>query len=100
VALGDLLGRGRRAVGVLAVGVARLAAGGLRVGLGWALAERSGLPLAGAERVIELPGQLGDPGFEFGDTLQEFPAAGTRGLVHAAIVWMREARFCAGLPPG
>ena len=86
VALGDLFGRRRRAVAVRAVGVARLAAGRLRVGLGRPLAERGGLPLAGAEGVVELPGQLGDLGFEFGDTLEEFPAAGTRGLVHAAIV--------------
>ena len=86
VALGDLFGRRRRAVAVGAVGVARLAAGRLRVGLGRPLAERGGLPLAGAEGVVELPGQLGDLGFEFGDTLEEFPAAGTRGLVHAAIV--------------
>jgi hypothetical protein len=95
VALGDLLGRGWRAVTVLAVGIARLATGWLRVGLGWAFAERGGLPLADAQSVIELPGQLGDLGFEFGDTLEEFPAAGTRGLVHDAIVGMWEARFCA-----
>jgi hypothetical protein len=100
VALGDLPGRRWRAVPVLAVGVPRLATGRLRVGLGWAFAERGGLPLAGADGVIELPGQLGDPGFEFGDTLEEFPTAGTRGLVHAAIVGMREARFCAGLRSG
>src|SRR5207247_308769 len=86
VALGDLLGRGRWAVAVGAVGGPRLAAGRLRVGLGRALAERGGLPLAGAQSVVELPGQVGDPGFEFGDTLEEFPAAGTGGLVHAAIV--------------
>ena len=103
VALGDRF-RWRWSVAVGAVGVARLAAGRLRVGLGRALAERSGLTLAGAERVIELPGQLRDLGFEFGDTLEKFPATGTRGLVHGAIVGMREARFCArlrsGLRPG
>src|SRR5262249_37289051 len=55
-------------------------------GLGRTLAERGGLPLAGADGLLQLPGQFGDPGFEFGDTLEEFPAAGTRGLVHAAIV--------------
>jgi hypothetical protein len=64
------------------VGVARLAAGGLRVGLGRTLAEWGGLTLAGAEGVVEPPGQLGDPGFEVGDTQEEFPAVGTRGLVH------------------
>jgi hypothetical protein len=39
-----------------------------------------------AQRVVEPPGQLGDLGFEFGNTLEEFPTAGTRGLVHDAIV--------------
>src|SRR6516162_3087437 len=86
MALGDLLGWGRRAVAVLAVGVAGLAAGRPRVGLGRPLAERGGLPLAGADGLVELPGQLRDPGFEFGDTLEEFPAPGTRDLFHAAIV--------------
>ena len=98
VALGDLFGWRRRAVAVGAVGVARLAAGRLRVGLGRPLAERGGLPLAGAEGVVEPPGQLGDLGFEFGDTLEEFPAAGTRGLVHAAIVGKRATIRGARLP--
>ncbi len=86
VALGDLAGRRRGSMAVGAVGVARLAPGGFRVGLGRAFAERGGLPLARAEGVGERPGQLGDPGFECGDALEEFPAAGTRGLVHAGRV--------------
>ena len=86
VALGELLGRRWRAVAVLAVGVARLATGRLRVGLGRPLAERGGLPLPGAQSLVELPGQLRDLGFEFGDALEEFPTAGTRRFVHAAIV--------------
>jgi hypothetical protein len=72
-------------VAVGAVGVAGLAAGRLRVGLGRTFAEGCGLPLAGAECVLERPGQLGDPCFECGDTTEEFPAAGTRGLVHDGI---------------
>src|SRR5207248_931272 len=64
----------------------RLAAGRLRVGFGRTLAERGGLTLAGAQGVVEPPGQLRDLGFEFGDTLEEIPTAGTRGLVHTAIV--------------
>jgi hypothetical protein len=85
VALGGLLGR-RRAVAVGAVGVARLAAGRLRVGLGRPLAERSGLTLAGARGLVRPPGQLGDLGREFGNLLGEFPATGARGLAHAAIL--------------
>ena len=53
VALGALVGRRRGPVAVGAVGGAGLAAGGLRVGLGRALAERGGLPLAGATGVVE-----------------------------------------------
>jgi hypothetical protein len=86
VALRDLLGWRRRAVAVGTVSVARLAAGRFRVGPGRTLAERGGLPLAGAQGVVEPPGQLRDPGFEFGDSLEELPAAGTRRLVHATIV--------------
>ena len=86
VALGDLIGRGRRAVAVGAVGVARLAAGRLRVGLGRPLAERGGLPLAGVDGVVEPPGQLRDLGLEFGDTLYKFPTAGTQRLVHTAML--------------
>ena len=86
VALGDLLGRGRRAVAVPAVGVARLAAGRLGIGLGRPLAEGCGLTLPGADGLLQLPGQLGDPGFELGHTVEEVPTARTRGLDHAAIV--------------
>jgi hypothetical protein len=86
VALGDLLGRRWRAVPVGAVGVARLAAGRLGVGFRRTLAERGGLSLAGAQHVVEPRRQLGDLGFEFGNTLEEFPTAGTRGLVHDTIV--------------
>ncbi len=75
VALGDLFGWGRRAVTVLAVDIARLAAGWLRVRLGRALAERSGLPLAGARGLVQPPGQFGDLGREFGDLLGEVPGA-------------------------
>lgn len=71
---------------VLAVGVARLAAGGLRFGLGRTFAERGSPALAGAHRLVQLPGQFGGLGCEFGSPFGEFPAAGTRGLVHAAIV--------------
>jgi hypothetical protein len=44
------------------------------------------LSLAGAQSVVEPPGQLRDLGFEFADALEEIPTAGTRGLVHDAIV--------------
>jgi hypothetical protein len=84
----------------VAVGVARLATGGFRVRLGRAFSERGGLPLAGAECVFELPGQLGGPGFECGDTLEEFPAAGTRGLVHAGRIGNGRAISSPGSPRG
>jgi len=64
----------------------RLAAGRLWVGLRRTFAERGGLSLAGAQGVVEPPGQLRDLGFEFGHALEEIPIAGTRGFVHAAIV--------------
>jgi hypothetical protein len=86
VALGDRFGWWRRAVPVGTVGVARLATGRLRVGLGRPLAERGGLPLPGAQGLVEPPGQLGDLGFEFGDTLAAFPTAGTGRFVRADIV--------------
>jgi hypothetical protein len=70
VVLGDLVERRGRAVRVGTVGGPRLAAGRLRVGLGWPLAEWGGLSLAGAQGVVEPPGQLRDLGFEFGDTLE------------------------------
>ena len=92
VALGVLFGWRRRAVAVGPVDAARRAAGRFRVGLGRTLAERAGLSLAGAGGGVEPPGQLRDLGFEFGDTLEEFPAAGTRGLVHTAIVVMWATR--------
>lgn len=88
VALGDLFGRWWRAVLVGAVGIARLAAGPLRVGLGGGgtFAERGGLTLAGADRLVQLPGQFSDLGREFSNLFGELPAAGTRELVHAVIV--------------
>ena len=71
---------------MFAVGVARLAAGCLRVGLGRTFAEWGGLSLAGAHSLVEPSGQLSDLGFEFGDTLEEIPTTGTRRLVHDDIV--------------
>ena len=56
VALGDRLGRRWWAVTVLAVGVARLAAGRLWVGLRWTLAERGGLSLACARGLVQPQG--------------------------------------------
>ena len=50
--------------------LARLAAGRLRIGFGWAFAERGRLSLAGADGVFESLGQFDDPSFEFGDTLK------------------------------
>lgn len=85
VALGDLFRRWR-AVTVLAVGTTRLVAGRLRVGLGRALAERCGLALARANSFLQLPGQFGDLGREFGNLLGEFLATGTRGLVHTPML--------------
>jgi hypothetical protein len=44
------------------------------------------LSLAGARRLVQLPGQFSDLGRKFGNLLGEPPAAGARELVHAAIV--------------
>jgi hypothetical protein len=74
-ALGDLLGRRWRAVPVGAVGIAGLAAGCFGIGLGRAFAERGGLTLAGANGLIQLPGQFGDLGCAFGNLFGEFPTA-------------------------
>lgn len=88
------------AVAVLAVGVTRLAAGRLRVGLGRTLTERCRLTLARANGLVEPPGQRRDLGFEFGDTLEEIPAAGTRGLVHAAMLPGQPALDRTGVEKG
>lgn len=100
MALGDLVGWRRRPVAVGNVGVARLATGGFRIRVGLAIAERGGLPFARAEGVVELPGQVGDPGLERGDTTEEFPAAGTRGPVHAGRVGNWLAISSPGSPGG
>src|SRR5262249_57561597 len=88
VALVDGTGR-RGPVGVVAVRVAGLAARPLGVGLGWSLAERSRLPLGGANGLLEQPGQFGDPGLEFGHTRGQIPTPGTGRLVHNDIVAAR-----------
>ena len=67
-----------------AVCVTGLASGFLGVGLGRPLAERGRLTLADACGLLQLPGQLGDPGFEFGQTVEMVPATGTLQLIHAA----------------
>jgi hypothetical protein len=84
----------RRARTVLTVRTVRLAPGRLRVGLGRAFAERGGLALAGANGLVQLPGQFRDLGREFGNLFGEIPAPEIRGLVHVAIVvkWTTSSR--------
>ena len=93
----DLVGRRRRAVAVGAVLFAGLAAGRLRLELGRTLAERSGLTLPRAECLAELPGQVGDQGFEFGHTLGKFPTTGACRLVHDRMLTTRNGFSCASL---
>jgi hypothetical protein len=85
VTLGDRSGR-QRPVPMRAVCLPGLASGFFGAGLGRSLAKRSRLAFADACGLLQLPGQFGDPGFEFGQPLEVVPAAGTRGLVHAGIV--------------
>jgi hypothetical protein len=95
VALGDWFGW-RGSVPVGAVSTAGFAAGRFRVGLRRTFAERGGLSLAGADGLVQLPGQLGNPGFEFGHAMEQFPTAGTRRLVHAAMLPDQPLFNCTG----
>jgi len=79
VALRDLLG-GR--FGPMAVGAmlfAGLATWGLRVELGRSFAKGGGLAFARAKHFVELAGQLGELGFEFGHALLQRHTAGQAG---------------------
>ncbi|MFO0803379.1 MAG: hypothetical protein U0791_09695 [Gemmataceae bacterium] len=78
----NLVGRGRRAMAVGAVLFAGFAAGRLRFELGRTFAERRGLTLPGAQGVIELPRQIGDPRVECVHFLSECHAAKASGFVH------------------
>ncbi len=82
---------------MLVVSIAGLAAGRFRIGLRRTFAERRSLSLAGANGLIQLPGQLSDLGREFGNLLGEFPAAGARRLVHSAMLPHQPLANCAGL---
>ncbi len=91
--------RGTRRPARVAAGAGGRGCRGRRRTCGWgasgrawgAVAEGGGLPLARAEGVVGLPGQVRDPGVEFGDAREEIPAAGTRGPVHPARVGDRTA---------
>jgi hypothetical protein len=100
VAFADLFRRWRGAMAVRAVRLAGLAARRLGIGLGRTLAERGGLPFAGAQGALEAPGQFRDLGFEFGDALEQRPTTGTGRLFHTAMVATRRPVSCASCPPG
>jgi hypothetical protein len=83
-------------VGLGAVVRAGLAAGPLRFGLGRPLGEGGGLALAGALRLLQLPIQALDLGFELGHTLPQVcdesvavAAASASGGSHAFIIGKR-----------
>ena len=80
-----------------AVLFAGLAAGRLRLELGRTLAEGRSLTLAGAERLVELPGQVGDLRAEFVQFLSEGHAAGTDGFVHDPMLTTQRGFSCASL---
>jgi hypothetical protein len=99
VAFIDLIGWRRRQMGVLPVGVPGLAAGRLGVGLGRPLAERRGLPLAGAEGLVAPPGQVSDLRPQGGDFDHQSPTARARRFVHASSVAIRPSLSCARSRP-
>jgi hypothetical protein len=95
VALGNWF-RWRWSVAVGAVSVARLATGCFRIGLGWSFAKRSPLAFAGADGLFQLPSQFRDLSSEFGNLFVEFPATGTRRLVHTEMLPHQPLFNCAG----
>ena len=85
VDLVDLFGAGRLAVGFGAVVLARLAAGLLGLGGGLALAEGSGLALAGAGCLVELAGESLVLGLQVVEASLKGLAAGKRDGFHTFI---------------
>src|SRR5262249_33902482 len=86
VDLVDLLGAGRRAVGLGAVVLAGLAAGLLGLVSGLALGEGRGLPLAGTGGLIELPAEALVLGLQVTQASLKGVAAGTRDGVDTSII--------------
>src|ERR1700685_3606912 len=96
VALGDLLGRWRRAMAVSAMFFARFAARRLGIGLRRPLAERRRLAFASAQGVLEQAGQFGDLGFKFRHAFDHRLAPRTtRNRFHAVIVRKPPPLSCA-----
>jgi hypothetical protein len=95
----DLVGRGRWAMAVAAVGLARFTPRSPGMGLGFALAERGGLPLAGPARLVEQAGEFPDPLLQFGHPLLQGLASRAVGLAHAAIVAVGPPNSCAHPAP-
>jgi hypothetical protein len=96
VALGDLLGRWRRAMAVSAMFFARFAARRLGIGLRRPLAERRRLAFASAQGVLEQAGQFGDLGFKFRHAFgQRLATRTTRNRFHAVIVRKPPPLSCA-----
>ena len=86
----------------MSAAVIGFAAGRFGVGLGFTFAKGSGLPLTGALRLLELPGDVGNLGFELSDascelgfdlgkTLQQVLAARTL-RVHGALGSVHEQK--------
>ncbi len=95
---------GRRAMAVSAVGIASLASGSFRLGLGRPFAEGRGLTFAGADGLVEPPRRIGDLGLkvgdlglEFGDPLLQDQALRTR-LDHAVMLAKGRPVSCACWP--
>jgi hypothetical protein len=91
----DLLGRGRLAMGFLAVSGAGLAARLLGVGRGRFLGEGSRLTLAGTLGFFQLLRQGRHARFKFRDALPELGTLGTHGLDHPSRLAKNGQRSCA-----
>ena len=92
----DLVRRRWETMAFLAIVFPRVAAGSLGLGLGSPFGEGRGLAFAGADGLFQLPSQFCDLGSEFGNLFVEFPATGTRRLVHTEMLPHQPLFNCAG----
>ena len=99
VAFADVVGIGQRPMAVVAVVRAGFPSRRSGFRLWRSLAKGCGLALAGAERVFEAAGQLGQLGFELRYADAEGLAARARGVVHPAMLRTERSISCAKILP-